>query len=79
MTSSSLRNVSRLYSKTSITAASSSDGLNHLIRLIGGQGELKDYNGFEALKRFLSISRILIFDSKVDRAIPNLAAAPEGP
>src|SRR4051812_19242467 len=35
--------------------------------------------GFETLKRFLSILRVLIFESKVDRAIPNLAAAPEGP
>src|SRR6266446_517790 len=35
--------------------------------------------GFETLKRFLSILRVLIFDSKVDRAIPSLAAAPEGP
>src|ERR1700759_117223 len=34
---------------------------------------------FETLKRFLSILRVLIFESKVDRAIPNLAAAPEGP
>src|SRR6266536_459587 len=37
------------------------------------------YDGLEALKRFLSILRVLIFDSNVDRAIPSLAAAPDGP
>src|SRR6202012_3554935 len=31
------------------------------------------------LKRFLSILSTLIFDSSVDRGIPNLAAAPDGP
>ena len=31
------------------------------------------------MKRFLSILSVLIFDSKVDRAIPSFAAAPEGP
>src|SRR4029453_9286864 len=37
------------------------------------------YTRLEALKRFLSIFNALIFDSKVDRGIPSLAAAPEGP
>jgi hypothetical protein len=32
-----------------------------------------------ALKRFLSIFRDLIFDSRVDRGMPNFAAAPVGP
>src|SRR5262249_7961909 len=33
----------------------------------------------EVLKRFLSIFRDRIFDSSVDRGMPNLAAAPVGP
>src|SRR5258708_37018395 len=33
----------------------------------------------EVLKRFLSIFSDLIFDSSVDRGMPNLAAAPVGP
>src|SRR5207302_11451738 len=33
----------------------------------------------EALKRFLLMLSDRIFDSRVDRAIPSLAAAPEGP
>jgi hypothetical protein len=37
------------------------------------------YDGLEALKRFLSIFRVLIFDSKIDRTIPSLTAAPDGP
>ena len=32
-----------------------------------------------ALKRFLLMLNNRIFDSKVDRAIPSLAAAPDGP
>ena len=35
--------------------------------------------GTAILKRFLSILRERIFDSRVDRGIPNLAAAPDGP
>src|SRR5258705_1332280 len=31
------------------------------------------YNGLEALKRFLSIFSVLIFNSKLDRAMPILA------
>src|SRR5882724_7837362 len=37
------------------------------------------YDGLEALKRFLSIFSVLIFNSKLDRARPILAAAPVGP
>jgi len=32
------------------------------------------YDGLEALKRFLSIFSVLIFNSKVDRAMPSLGA-----
>ncbi len=35
--------------------------------------------GTAILKRFLSILRERIFDSRVDRGTPNLAAAPDGP
>ena len=42
------------------------------------QPERSDVPG-EALKLFLLILSDRIFDSRVDRAIPSLAAAPEGP
>ena len=35
------------------------------------------YGGTAVLKRFLSIPSDLIFDSRVDRGIPSLAAAPD--
>jgi hypothetical protein len=37
------------------------------------------FEGDEVLKRFLSIFKDLIFDSRVDRGIPSFAAAPDGP
>src|SRR5271170_3438471 len=40
--------------------------------------ESPQLSGF-ALKRFLSIFRDFIFDSSVDRGMPNFAAAPAGP
>lgn len=42
------------------------------------QGELI-YDKSAILKRFLLIFSDLIFDSRVERGMPSLAAAPEGP
>src|SRR6202021_1047226 len=47
------------------------------LRLIVGGGS-PQISG-EVRKRFLSIFSDLIFDSSVDRGMPNLAAAPVGP
>src|SRR6266481_3547083 len=40
---------------------------------------MRSAEGFVVLKRLLLIFSDLIFDSKVDRGIPSLAAAPDGP
>src|SRR5208282_2803648 len=37
------------------------------------------FEGYGVLKRFLLIFNDLIFDSRVDRGMPSLAAAPDGP
>ena len=44
-----------------------------------GPKSSRAYLSAELLKRFLSIFKDRIFDSKVDRGIPSFAAAPEGP
>ena len=53
------------------------------VNAFGRQSETAEYGKPQApelaLKRFLSIFSERIFDSSVDRGMPNLAAAPVGP
>src|SRR5258708_16102190 len=54
--------------------------LNSVYILGLGEGiQMLPDGGPAALKRFLSIFNDLIFDSRVDRGIPSLEAAPDGP
>jgi len=54
-------------------------GQKHQSHAKAGYVDYSFYEGLEAFKRFLSIFSVLIFNSKVDRAMPILAAAPVGP
>src|SRR5258708_36203465 len=54
--------------------------LNSVYILGLGEGiQMLPDGGPAALKRFLSIFSALTFDSRVDRGIPSLEAAPDGP
>src|ERR1700751_833387 len=66
-----------MHSQVQRNESTTTDKLKH----IGHSDKLKHVGNkrFKTLKGFLSILRVLIFESKVDRAIPNLAAAPEAP
>ena len=72
--------------KLAVTQLRGADGRQDTLRRIYGQEAFAklDYESFletlsESLKLFLPIFSDRILDSRVDRAMPSLLAAPEGP
>src|SRR6476646_2531604 len=60
--------------RTSAVTSGESDELSESADLSAGTGP-----SYRSLKRYLSIPRALILESRVWRGMPSLAAAPDGP